>query len=210
MKPSSSARADTRSRLLAAGLALAPKVGLRGLTVRGVARRAGVNLGSFVHHFGTRHAYLEALIEHWYGPLFAQMQVEAQQGRTAHQRLQALLLSLGAFVLAQREFIAHVLMDAAAGERAARAFVGSLAGRHPALVLAALAQAQRERSVRKAPPLRQMLFLFGAIGAPTLLLGGAGLRDMLPRELAVSLREVAVDPAALAERVQWALQGIST
>ena len=64
-RPARSAEVDSRERLLRAGLALARRSGLKALTVRAVAAKADANLGSFVHHFGTRDAYLEALIERW-------------------------------------------------------------------------------------------------------------------------------------------------
>ena len=65
---------DTRERLLRAGLALAAARGLNALTVRAVATEAGANLGSFVYHFGTRDAFVEALVERWYAPLMASLQ----------------------------------------------------------------------------------------------------------------------------------------
>ena len=67
---------DTRQRLLAQGLTLASKVGLRGLSVRGLCQAAGINTGSFVYHFGNRERFAAELIEHWYAPLLGQLQLE--------------------------------------------------------------------------------------------------------------------------------------
>jgi AcrR family transcriptional regulator len=54
---------DARDRLLRAGHALSRENGISALTVRAVAARAEANPGSFVYHFGTRDAFVEALIE---------------------------------------------------------------------------------------------------------------------------------------------------
>lgn len=201
-------RADARSRLLAAGLELAPQLGLRGLTVRGLAQHAGVNLGSFVYHFGARETFIAELIEHWYAPFYERLRATGDTPAPVLERLRALLKELAAFVIENRAFIAHVLMDAAAGEMGARQFVSSLARRHPALLLAALVDAQREGAVRKAPPLHQMMFLFGAVGMPIIMIGGLASQSMLPREMATALRGFALDPAAAGERIDWALRGI--
>jgi AcrR family transcriptional regulator len=201
--------ADARLRLLQAGLALAPHVGLRGLTVRGVAQRAQVNLGSFVYHFGSREAFVAELIEHWYAPFYERLRATGHTPAPVIERLRALLAELAAFVIQNRAFIAHVLMDAAAGESGARRFVQSLAQRHPALLLAALAEAQRTGAVRKEPAVHQMMFLFGAVGLPIVFIGALAARRILPREMAMALRGYALDLAAARVRIDWALRGIA-
>lgn len=58
-------RDSTRERLRS-GLVLARRSALRLLTVRVLANRAGVNLGSFVYHFGSRDAFNGELTERRY------------------------------------------------------------------------------------------------------------------------------------------------
>jgi AcrR family transcriptional regulator len=67
----------TRERLLAAGLELARRDGLKGVSVRAAAASAEVNLGSFVYHFGTRDTFVYELVERWYAPLMASLQLSA-------------------------------------------------------------------------------------------------------------------------------------
>ena len=57
--------------------------GFKALTVRAVAAQAQANLGSFVYHFGSRAAFVDELIERWYAPLFAQLQLSASDGVAA-------------------------------------------------------------------------------------------------------------------------------
>jgi AcrR family transcriptional regulator len=177
--------------------------------VRGVAQRAQANLGSFVYHFGSRDAFVAELIEHWYAPFYARLRSLGDASAPVLARLRSLLIELAAFVIQNRAFISHVLMDAAAGERGAQRFVQSLAQRHPALLLAALSDAQREGAVRKAPAMHQMMFLFGAVGMPIVFIGSLAETRTLPREMAAALRGYALDLAAARVRIDWALRGIA-
>ncbi len=55
------AAALTRAELIGAGLRLAEKTGLKGLSVNRRVEEAGVSKGTFFHHFGDRTNYLLAL-----------------------------------------------------------------------------------------------------------------------------------------------------
>jgi AcrR family transcriptional regulator len=55
------AAAATRTKLIEAGLRLAERTGLTGLSVNLLVDEAGVSKGSFFHHFGDRASYLLAL-----------------------------------------------------------------------------------------------------------------------------------------------------
>jgi AcrR family transcriptional regulator len=202
------AAADSRARLLAAGLALAQRDGLRALSVRGVAAQAGANLGSFVYHFGTRDAFVAELIESWYAPFYARLQAVAIEG-VPLARLRQLMLQLVDFMGEHRVFIGQVLMDAAAGEKPARAFMQSLSNRHPRLLLAAIRDAQAAGSLRREDPVNTMLFLLGGLVLPMLFVTGLARAGILPRELGPRLQAQAADRAALLARFDWALRGLA-
>ncbi|GAP36148.1 TetR/AcrR family transcriptional regulator [Piscinibacter sakaiensis] len=199
----------TRLRLLQAGRARATRDGLRRLTVRGVAADAGVNLGSFVYHFGTREAFVSELIEQWYAPLMARLQPTADDAAPPLVRLRALLDQLVEFLLAHAGFVGQLLADAAAGEQPARRFLSSMTGRHPQLVLQVIAQAQRRGELPgREPPLHLLMFLMGAIGAPVLALGAAARGGLLPPPLAAQLLPLAQDLPSVRRRIDWALRGL--
>lgn len=201
---------DTRTRLLQAGWARAARDGLRQLTVRGVAGDAGVNLGSFVYHFGTREAFMAELIEQWYAPLMARLQPTVDDTAPPLVRLRVLLEQLVGFMLAHTGFVGHLLMDAAAGELPARRFLSSMTGRHPQLVLQVIAQAQRSGDLpARESPLHLLMFLMGAIGAPVLVLGAAARSGLLPPPLAAQMLPLAHDPQAVRRRIDWALRGLT-
>ncbi|MBV8047014.1 MAG: TetR/AcrR family transcriptional regulator [Paludibacterium sp.] len=187
---------------------MARETGLRGLTVRGLAARAGVNPGGFVYHFGSRDAFLSALIETWYQPLFAQLQWRQEQGVTPLARLRGMLLQLMGFMVEHRVFVAHLLQDVAAGETVVIAFVRSLEARHPLLLLRAIRAAQESGELCRADPLRQMLFLMATLGGPVLVAQMLAGMPGLPENWVRIEGELAVDRAAIEQRLDWALKGL--
>lgn len=198
---------DSRERLLQAGLALARTQGLRRLTVRGVSAHAGANLGSFVHHFGTRDAFIGELIERLYAPMLARLALDATAEGDPLLRLRRVLLQLAQWFVEQRDFIAHLLLDANAGEAAAQRFLGSMDKRHPALLLALIVQAQQAGRLRTDAAPHQMLFLMSTLALPALMFHLLG--PQLPRPLAQTLLPYTTEMAELEQRLDWALRALA-
>ena len=67
------AMARTREALIDAGLRLAERTGLTGLSVNLIVADAGVAKGTFFHHFGDRASYLLALHREFHERLTAQI-----------------------------------------------------------------------------------------------------------------------------------------
>jgi TetR/AcrR family transcriptional repressor of nem operon len=207
VRPARSATA--RERLLSVGLGQARRAGLRSITVRGVCQQADANLGSFVYHFGSRDAFVAEVIERWYGPLLERMNAAVDRALPPADRLRTLVLQLADWAAANSRFITHVLMDASAGEAAAQQFVRSLAGRHPALILRVLGEAQRAGALPRGEPMNMLLFLMGAIALPILLVERlAGVR-LAPAGLARTLAAFAREREYRVQRLDWALAGLT-
>ncbi|BBX48155.1 hypothetical protein GCM10009641_08010 [Mycobacterium cookii] len=68
------AMARTREALIDAGLQLAERTGLTGLSVNLIVAEAGVAKGTFFHHFGDRASYLLALHREFHERLENQVQ----------------------------------------------------------------------------------------------------------------------------------------
>ena len=66
--------ARTREALIDAGLRLAERTGLTGLSVNLIVAEAGVAKGTFFHHFGDRASYLLALHREFHERLATQIQ----------------------------------------------------------------------------------------------------------------------------------------
>jgi len=182
--------------------------GLRKLTVRGLAARAGVNPGGFVYHFGNRDAFLAALIETWYQPLLDSLQWRLEAGQPPLARLRAMVLQLLDFIVEHRVFAAQLLLDVASGEPVALRFVQSVGPRHPQLLLQALADAQASGDIVAGPVLPQMIFLMASLGGPVMLSEMvSGLEGIPPLWLEIG-RGLALDRDAICVRLDWALKGL--
>ncbi len=201
--------ADTRERLLLAGLALAQRDGIKRLTVRAVAVQADANLGSFVHHFGTRDAFLDEVIERWYAPVFERLQLDAAAALAPLEALRAALLHLVGWLVDNRAFVAQLVLDAAAGEAAAQRFVRGLDARHPVLLLALIQRAQQAGALRRDHPLHQLLFLMTTLAVPVLMFHLALRQGAAPPALVQTLTAFTTDLAQVELRLGWALRGLA-
>jgi len=201
--PPRAADTGTREHLLNTGLRLAEQGGLRAMSVRSVAAAAQVNLGSFVYHFGTRDAFVYEIVERWYAPLFADLQLSA----AGPDPLRDVLRQLALWVAANGRFLALLVRDASAGETGVRRFLATTDQRHIALLLGLIAQGQRDGRLRPAEPILQLMFLIGALVLPILL--SQGLQDVGPREFISRLQALSVDAAAIDTRLDWALRGLA-
>lgn len=200
---------DTRALLLDTGFALATRVGLRGITVRGLTRLTDTNPGSFVYHFGSRDVFLRELLERWYSPLCADLSDQLDRSEPPLARLRTMLLHVTGFVGDNGIFISQLMMDALAGEKAAQAFLASLSPRHFMLLLDAVRKAQAAGAVCDAEPLHILTMLMAATGAPLMmhyLVAGQGAVPALMQE---ALTRFGADPASVAQRIDWALKGVS-
>jgi AcrR family transcriptional regulator len=200
---------DTRSRLLRAGQAIARRSGLRAVTVRGVTARAGANLGSFVHFFGTREAFLEEMVEGWYAPLLARLQLTLDDRGPVLARLRQFCLALALFLVEHRAFVTHVLLDAAAGEKPAQRFVRGLPARHPAMLLRLIGEAQAGGHIDAGEdPFHVMMFMLGSLALPVVAITAVGRAGLLPPAFGQQLQKHALDPERLAHRLDWVLAGL--
>lgn len=199
----------TRDRLLASGHRAVIKHGLRGLTVREVAAGANANLGSFVYHFGTRDAFVEELIERWYGPLLARMnEAVAEDGRPLG-RLRSAILQLVEFSIDNDVFMGRILMAAADNDKPAREFLKSLAGRHPRILLQLVAAAQADGGLVSDDPMQVLCFLLAAVALPRLVAAAWQGPPLFGKQLSSALSHIARDRDRMTQRLDWALRGVT-
>jgi AcrR family transcriptional regulator len=83
------AMARTRESLIDAGLRLAERTGLSGLSVNLIVAEAGVAKGTFFHHFGDRASYLLALHREFHERLATQIQAAIDGMPPGRRRLAA-------------------------------------------------------------------------------------------------------------------------
>lgn len=208
--PAERAANKTRARILACGRRIVARSGLRGMTVRGVAAQAKVNLGTFVYHFGTREEFVTELMESWYAPIYAQLlTLSADEQSPPLQRIRRFLLRLAAFMAENRGFVRHTMIDAAGGELAAVRFVKSLLERHPLLLFRLIQEAQQAGDLPQGDPMQLGIFLFGATLFPSIWIGVLLPDALVSGDAPPWVRTSLFAPAEIEQRFEWALHGLA-
>ena len=83
------AAAETRAKLIDAGLRLSERTGLTGLSVNLLVDEAGVSKGSFFHHFGDRASYLLAVHREFHDQIAERIDREVEGMPPGRERLLA-------------------------------------------------------------------------------------------------------------------------
>lgn len=200
---------DLDQALLAAGAALYPQLGCAGLSVRRVAEAAGVNPAMVHYHFGSKDAFLRALLQQYYEQMFSALSLHSQGDADVMERLAAALLGVARFVREHQPLIARVWADAQAGQAVAQDFLRANAPRHLGVLLGLMQEAQAQDRLPEQPLLTRFSFLMGAVVAPLILAGGMQAIGAVPPALLPALDEQMLSDAALKRRIEWALRGLT-
>lgn len=195
--------------LIQAGHELLPQTGVRGLSLRQVAERAGVNLGMFHYHFKTKDVFVRALLEQKYNDMFASLETKAKSGGSALEKLRAAVTLLAHWGRDNRVLFVRLLGDAFAGEKVAVDFMRANMPRHIQVVIELLIEAQKEGALRKLPLPQALAFLMGGIAAP-IIVGTAAINGgLVPPFVHDQLEQAVFTDAAIAERIDMALAGMA-
>ena len=181
---------------------------MRGLSVRKVAEKAGVNLGMFHYHFRTKDAFMRAVLTGVYEAMFAELTLVAAQDARPVESLRAALAILGRFARDHRRLLRRLLADALNDEPVALEFGATNLPRHVGVVMGLVAAGQRSGALRPVPPPQALAYIAGAIGAPVLL-GTAIAEHAAPAVRELFERTVLSDDA-LDERIELVIAGLRT
>jgi len=196
--------------LIATARELLPETGCRGFSIRQLTERAGVNLGMFHYHFKTREQFLSQVLHEVYEEMFATLTFQAHADRPPLENLHAALTVLGRFARDNRQLMRRLMADAMSDDTTAVEFFR----RHFPLHLAVLAElvvaGQKAHLLRKLPPLQAITFLAGAIAMPNILSTMFTSQGGLPQEMIDRLNHDVLSDAAITQRVDMALRGLST
>ena len=208
MAASAALKPSTRTQLMQAGRHILQAHGFQGLTVRAVAAAADANLGSFVYHFGTRDAFVAELIEEWYAPMMSRV-TSIDSAASPIERLRLAIVQIVDFVAENESFIGHLFTAALSGDRSTRSFLGSLAGRHPRVLLQLIGESQVAGQIVDEDPLQVACFLMASVGLPRLIAAGWQGPPLLPKSFAAAAGRIARDRDCILQRLDWALRGLS-
>ncbi|MFH1369193.1 MAG: TetR/AcrR family transcriptional regulator [Elusimicrobiota bacterium] len=199
-------------KLIQAGKELVPRMGISGLRLRDVARKAGVNLGMFNYHFGTKEKYMEVLMTEVYEEFFKGFKIESETGGTPLERLRNALLSAGIFVRENRMLVSALFEEIFKGNRKIVEFARKNMTKHVKIFLELLSQCQKEGYIVKTSIFAIVPLIIGAAALPSIVIRvleknykGTFLGAFIP-----VLEKTAISDKRIAERIDLALKGIST
>lgn len=196
-------------RLLDAGITLLPQLGCRGLSARKLADFAGVNLGMFHYHFGSREVFIRTLLDQVYDAMFTRLTLQLEgDGVATLERLRHALQVVALFARDRRALLGRILVDALGGETVAAEFLQANVPRHIAVLVRLIAQAQAEGAIAAVPLPQALGFIAGAVLAPVLAGGALASAGMLPPSLADDLDATILSDAAIDQRIGFALRGL--
>ena len=195
--------------LLAAGRALFPERGCAGLSLREVADSAGVNLGMFHYHFGSREVFLRTLMQQAYEEMFATLTLEAGRDDDPVENLRAALRVLGRFLRDNRPFISRILADALSGEACARDFMRDNGPRHLAVLQKYAAEGQQAGTLQALPMPQLLGTCAGALAMPIIVGGAIAQSGALPPPAAKMLEATLLSDAAIDQRIDLVIAAIS-
>ena len=197
------------AQLLAAGRALYPQTGAAALSVRKVADKAGANVGMLHYHFGTKDAFVRALLQDLYEPMFAELQTATAGPSDPVIALRAALRVIARFARDHRVLLRRLIADAAGSEAPAVDFVRANFPRHAGIVAALVLAGQQAGRFRKITVAQAVSFVAGAVAAPILV--GSAIVDagLAPPALADRFDNDVLADTALDERIELALAGLA-
>jgi AcrR family transcriptional regulator len=164
---------DMRRALIDAALACVAEVGLEGLTLRAVARRAGVTHQAPYRHFADRGALLAAVAEEGFRQLWAAaMEPVMAAGTDPEARLRALALSYVRFALAH-PMSYRVMFCREVADKREYPSLKQASTRSFELVTTILLEAQRAKRFRRGDAQDQAMVLISLVqGFASFLIDG--------------------------------------
>jgi len=199
---------NTDQLLIQAGRELLAKKGVSGLSLREVAKRAGVNLGMFHYHFKTKDEFARRVLQEIYEEFFGRLSLETAAGGPK-ERLERALNILGRFARDNRGLVLCLAQDAVAGHKPTMEFLLKNFPRHAWILIKLVRECRQAGLLRRSPLPRLLVFLGGGVMAPAIMIAaleraaGGGLAGLPVKAVAAA----ALSDEAVDERVRMALKG---
>lgn len=135
--------------LLEAGIEEIKRVGVRGLSVRAVCARAGVNIRMLNYYFGTKDDFVRLLLTKTYEHFFRILKASVQEDGSPLDRLARALRLTVTFTVTNRELTRNLWMDANSGEPLVQELVQQSFPSHSRLMFELLYEAWKEGALRQ-------------------------------------------------------------
>ena len=156
-------KAEIRRNIRAAAAAVYSREGIAGLSVRMVAKEAGVSVGTIYSHFGSGQALMESL---WSGPverLEEQLRSIAQQVENPVQRIRDLMDAYLQFAIANPSIYHNVFLFVRPMDKPAPNRTPAEEAALPDLVAAAIEAGQQQGLIKSGDATDYAMMLWGSL-----------------------------------------------
>jgi AcrR family transcriptional regulator len=198
-------------KLLKAGRELIQHEGLGKLSLRSVAKKAGVNLGMFHYHFKNKAEFASRCMGSSYAEFYQGFEDGTSADGTTIERLRRGLHALGRFSRDNRFFMLALIRDLEDKNSEAWDFIkAKFPPPHGRVIMQLIQQGQKEGVLIKVPHHIAMSTLMGAISFPNLM-GGLAERVVGTKMLSLpklAIRHYFLSDEALGLRVELALRSL--
>lgn len=154
-------------KMLKVGGVLLKKKGVAGLSIREVARKAGVNLGMFNYYFEGKDHFVKEVLEEVYTPFIADLKTPQNHS----QSLEEVLFKMAVFSRDHCHAILSVLTDVFMGERAVIRFLSRNFTDHFHILKDILKKYFEENGYDQKHIDHAFRYLISTVGLPNLLVG---------------------------------------
>lgn len=198
----------TDKKLFDQGRKLLIKKGASNFSVREVCDKAGVNLGMFNYHFGSKDKFIEKILMDIYESFLSDFELVEADSKLSTLELQLTLMAK--FARDNRHLILVLLNDILNGEKAVQKFAKSKMRKHFMILAKTLRSCQKSGEIIDAPIPLILTQIAGSIGLSNLIpevLGQLGVNKVFDVGLKAITKKLTTDEA-IEQRVKIVIQGI--
>lgn len=152
-------------KMLRVGATILRQKGAAALSVREVAKKAGVNLGMFNYYFKDKNEFIKIILEDTYSPFIA----ELRENQT--HNLEEVLFSMAKFSRNHHQTVLSLLGDALAGEKNVVRFLQKYFTTHFAILFDVLTKHFEENGYDSKHLEHAFRYLISSVGLPNLMVG---------------------------------------
>lgn len=182
-------------KMLRVGATILRQKGAAALSVREVAKKAGVNLGMFNYYFKDKNEFIKIVLEDTYSPFIT----ELSENQT--HSLEKVLFSMAKFSRNHHQTVLSLLGDALAGEKNVVRFLQKYFTAHFAILFDVLTKHFEENGYDSKYLEHAFRYLISSIGLPNLMVG-------FKIKMNPKLKQELDDDESLRRRVRSAMSGL--
>ena len=182
-------------KMLRVGATILRQRGAAALSVREVAKKAGVNLGMFNYYFKDKNEFIKIILEDTYSPFIT----ELRENQT--HNLEEVLFSMAKFSRNHHQTVLSLLGDALAGEKNVVRFLLKYFTTHFTILFDVLTKHFEENRYDSKYLEDAFRYLISSVGLPNLMVG-------LKIKMNPKLKQESDDDESLRRRVRAAIGGL--